>query len=240
MNTALQTIASAPDATAIEAALIDGDLAKLTPAQRVGLYRSTCESLGLNQLTKPFEYIKLNGKLVLYPKKDATDQLRMIHGVSITRLTPQSVDDLYIVTAEATNAEGRTDSATGAVCVTGLKGEAKANAIMKAETKAKRRVTLSICGLGMTDESEVGSIDNARPVQVNTETGEIVGEAKADPPEGFEAWADDVSAAVTESHEKFAEAWKTAKGEFRAFVREHRPELLDEWKRASEGATRAA
>jgi hypothetical protein len=29
---------------------------------------------------------------------------------------------------------------------------------MKAETKAKRRVTLSICGLGMLDESEVESL----------------------------------------------------------------------------------
>jgi hypothetical protein len=36
-----------------------------------------------------------------------------------------------------------------------------ANALMKAETKAKRRVTLSICGLGMLDESEVESIPGA-------------------------------------------------------------------------------
>jgi hypothetical protein len=42
-----------------------------------------------------------------------------------------------------------------------LTGDALANAIMKAETKAKRRVTLSICGLGMTDESEIDSIPGA-------------------------------------------------------------------------------
>ena len=35
---------------------------------------------------------------------------------------------------------------------------ALANAIMKAETKAKRRVTLSICGLGMLDETELETI----------------------------------------------------------------------------------
>ena len=33
-----------------------------------------------------------------------------------------------------------------------------ANAFLKSETKAKRRVTLSICGLGLLDESEVDSI----------------------------------------------------------------------------------
>ncbi len=44
---------------------------------------------------------------------------------------------------------------------------------MKAETKAKRRVTLSIVGLGWLDETETDSIPDARPVQVSDQ-GEIV------------------------------------------------------------------
>jgi hypothetical protein len=36
--------------------------------------------------------------------------------------------------------------------------------MMKAETKSKRRVTLSIVGLGMLDESEVDSIPGAKAV----------------------------------------------------------------------------
>jgi hypothetical protein len=55
---------------------------------------------------------------------------------------------------------GRCDESTGAVSVSGLKGEALANAYMKAETKAKRRVTLSILGLNMLDESEVESMQS--------------------------------------------------------------------------------
>ena len=47
---------------------------------------------------------------------------------------------------------------TGAVPIAGLKGEEFANALMKAETKAKRRATLSICGLGVLDETEVETI----------------------------------------------------------------------------------
>jgi hypothetical protein len=39
-------------------------------------------------------------------------------------------------------------------------------------TKAKRRVTLSICGLGWLDESEVETVPRARPVQVGP-AGEI-------------------------------------------------------------------
>ena len=45
---------------------------------------------------------------------------------------------------------------------------------MKAETKAKRRVTLSICGLGMLDETEVESIPDARPAKIDYDTGEVV------------------------------------------------------------------
>ena len=51
-----------------------------------------------------------------------------------------------------------------------LPPEAKANAMMKAETKAKRRVTLSICGLGMLDESEFDTIRNTRPIETPDET----------------------------------------------------------------------
>ena len=35
---------------------------------------------------------------------------------------------------------------------------------MKAETKAKRRVTLSICGLSMPDEAEIGTIQRQEPL----------------------------------------------------------------------------
>lgn len=162
----------------VEEVVVSGDLAKLNPAQRVQYYNRVCESLGLNPFTKPFDYITLNGKLTLYARKDATEQLRRIQRISITGLDAKSVDDLYIVNATAMTPDGRIDQATGAVNVGGLKGEAKANAIMKAETKAKRRVTLSICGLGWTDESEVDSIPGAQRVSVNMDTGEIVTTAK--------------------------------------------------------------
>lgn len=168
---------SSTNGATYEQALIGGDLAALSNAERMGLYAKTCESLGLNPMTKPFEYIKLNGRLVLYARKDATEQLRKLHGVSV-HLERIEVPGCIAFRATATDRGGRTDESIGAVPTDNLKGESLANAIMKAETKAKRRVTLSICGLGFLDESEVSSIKGARTVRV-TDDGEIIDEPSA-------------------------------------------------------------
>lgn len=155
---------SAPSAKTLEDVLILGDLSGLTPELKTAYYNEVCKSLGLNPLTQPFAFIKLNGKEVLYAKRDCTEQLRKIHNISIQIVAREKLDDLYIVTARATRPDGRTDESVGAVPLKGLSGENLANAIMKGETKSKRRVTLSICGLGLLDETEVDSIPNARVV----------------------------------------------------------------------------
>lgn len=145
----------------VEQVMLQGNLKALAPEQKIEYYAKVCESLGLNPLTKPFEYITLNGKEVLYATKACTEQLRLNRKVSIKIADRQTINGVYVVTAEAKDNEGREDSATGAVSIDGLKGDALANAFMKAETKAKRRVTLSICGLGMLDESELETIPKA-------------------------------------------------------------------------------
>jgi hypothetical protein len=165
----------------MENIIADGDLSKLTAKQRVEYYQKTCESLGLNPLTRPFEYQRFNGKIVLYARKECSEQLRFLHKVSIIKIEKEIMNDCYVVTAHAKTADGKEDAATGAVSIAGLKGEALSNAYMKCETKAKRRVTLSICGLGFTDESEIASIPNAQAVNINHDTGEIVEEAKPVP-----------------------------------------------------------
>lgn len=149
-----------------EAAVMDGNLEGLSPPERVELVKRVCESVGLNPLTGPLQYIRLSGKLTLYAKRDATDQLRKIHKVSVVITSRETMEGVYVVTAKATMPDGRTDESTGAVSIGGLKGEALANAFLKAETKAKRRVTLSICGLGFLDETEVQSIPDAQPMEI--------------------------------------------------------------------------
>jgi hypothetical protein len=171
MTQALTTAQQGTQLAKIENVLINGDLSRLSEAERLSYYKNVCDSMGLNPLTKPFDYITLNGKLTLYARKDATEQLRKIHGVSIYEISKELLDDVFVVTAKARDRDGRDDAATGAVTVGNLKGEAKANAMMKAETKAKRRVTLSICGLGLLDETEVEDIpprDKGNPPIIGT------------------------------------------------------------------------
>ena len=163
MSTELATVEPNTDASSVERVIATGDLAKLTPAERVNYYQATCRSLGLNPLTQPFQYITLNGKLTLYARRDCTDQLRKLHGVSIVGLEEKQVGDIFVIKAHARDQKGREDCSTGAVSLKGLAGDALANALMKAETKAKRRVTLSVCGLGFLDETEVETVADARP-----------------------------------------------------------------------------
>lgn len=183
-------------AEVIEAVIAKGDLAQLTPAERVNYYQAVCRSLGLNALTKPFDYIELNGKLTLYATRGATDQLRKLYNISLRVVSREIVDDIYIVTVEASTPDGRVDTEIGAVSLVKedgewktsqsgkryfekngkwvpLRGDERANALMKATTKAKRRATLSIVGLGWLDETEIETIPTARRVNVDVGTGEL-------------------------------------------------------------------
>jgi hypothetical protein len=161
MSTEL-TVQNQPiSAETMELVLGKGNLTQLTSPQRVEYLAKVCSGLGLNPLTRPIQFMELGGKTVMYATRDCTDQLRRIHGVSLEIVSRERADDLYIVTVRATLGDRR-DEATAAVPIMNLKGENLANAIMKAESKAKRRVTLSICGLGLLDESEVESVQNAQ------------------------------------------------------------------------------
>ena len=158
----MNKVAKIEDAgSVLEQVVIVGDLAKLTAEERVDYYKKVCTSVGLNYLTRPFDYITLNGKLTLYAKRDAADQLRKMHGVSVKIISKEEVDGLLMVHVAAQDRTGRTDEDYGAVTIAGLRGEARANAIAKAVTKAKRRVTLSICGLGWLTDAEIDSIPSA-------------------------------------------------------------------------------
>jgi hypothetical protein len=150
-------VPQADAAEIMERVLLLGDLSKLNAQERTSFYMQTCQSLGLNPLTRPFDYIRLSGREVLYAKRDAADQLRKINRISLEIVDRKISGDLLVVTVRATAPEGRTDEDMGVVPVKGLAGEALSNAMLKAMTKAKRRVTLSICGLGMLDETEVRS-----------------------------------------------------------------------------------
>lgn len=170
--------------TVLEKAVVMGDLSLLKPMERLEYYHAVCQSVGLNPLTKPFLYIKTKeGALVLYANKGATDQIRALRSISIGLPVRDTTDPLFatwLVTGTAPN--GRTDTDIGSVSIGRLAGNERANAIMKALTKAKRRLTLSLAGLGnMLDESEVEAA-GATPADVDPVTGELLtGEPELSP-----------------------------------------------------------
>lgn len=154
------------DENIISSIVINGDISKLSPQQKVEYYRQFCERLGLDPLSQPFKLLRLNGKEVLYCDRTGAQQLNKLHRVSHEIKARETVSGCYVVTAQASTPDGRKTESIGAVTIDNLRGDALCNAMMKAETKAKRRATLDLLGLGILDETETETILHAQKVEV--------------------------------------------------------------------------
>ncbi len=169
--------------------LVNGNIAGLTPRHRLDYYKMRCEVAGLDPRAQPFQFVQLNGKLVLYPTKSATDQIAAKRGIQMAVVSHVNENDLRVTTVKATMPDGRSTEEIGAVSIKGLMGEALANAYMKAITKAKRRAILSLCGMGGdVDEGDV------RPVRFDPATGVI--EVAPEPPPAETRSAAEIKAAA--------------------------------------------
>jgi hypothetical protein len=157
-TTAAAAAVAADNGKLYESLALRGDISALAPQEKVKYYAALCERLGLDPMTQPFVPLKLNGKEILYASRAATDQLARIHHVDRRITEEREFRGTFVVTVEATLPSGRKEQSKGAVAIENLKGDALCNALMKAETKAKRRATLAILGLGMLDESEIETI----------------------------------------------------------------------------------
>ena len=213
----------APNEEALETLLFEGNLAKLSGKQKADYLLKLCDSTGLDPLTKPFDFIPTKeGKLVLYANKSAAAQLRKVNAVDLRLVYAgpyasvawiqgkfdigESIDPkIFMVVMQASRMIGEqylTDFDIG----TALMSEG-VDAPMKAYTKAKRRVTLSICGIGFQEPME-GSGDTGvkfknpnagfsetrvvveEPIKGTTATGVVIDEpatASIDHPDGSTA-----------------------------------------------------
>lgn len=179
---------------------VKGDLGKLTPDQQEAYYIGVCNHLGLAYITRPFDFLTLKGpggeRTVLYARKDATEQLRKKHHISLEAEDPVLDEERGVVTVKVTArmSDGRSDQDFGSssVCrevirdkddshptkwaeLVPLTGKDYENAVLRAVTKGKRRVTLSICGLGFLDESEIETIPARSVVSTGpVTTGQMV------------------------------------------------------------------
>jgi len=143
-------------------ALLQMDVGKLTAEQANQYLWHFAKRQGLDPTTKPFDIIKTkDGRKVLYANKGAAEQIRRIDGLKLEILYSgplplgDKVDEnIFCVKVRCTDREGRSDEDLGTVFLP-PGGTDRADAIMKCTTKAKRRVTYSMRGLGMPDETEV-------------------------------------------------------------------------------------
>jgi hypothetical protein len=148
--------------------VLQNDLSSLSDSEIVLYHNNLCNQLGLNPLTNPFSLITLQGKKTLYANRNACDQLMKIHGLSSRVISKEIVGDILMYEVEVFDKE-RSVSNLGAVTIGKLQGEGRANAYMKAHTKAMRRAVLSFAGLSLLDETEVETIPNAKPTPLAPE-----------------------------------------------------------------------
>ena len=128
----------------VESLVTRGDVSGLGPAERARHYLTMCARLGIDAHTQPFAFLRLNGKEVMYATRGATDQLARIHRINRRIVDGPKVMDvagtkLVYALCEVSMPDGRTETATATVPLTD-----PVNVLMKCETKAKRRATLSI------------------------------------------------------------------------------------------------
>ena len=146
------------EARAIESFVVRGDWSGLAPLDRARAYAQVCAQHGLNPMSQPFAFLRLNGKEVLYATRGATDQLAALHNINREIVDGPKVIDIagtkvaYCV-ARASMPNGRSETATATLPVAD-----PVNLYMKLETKAKRRATIALLGLAMLDETELATM----------------------------------------------------------------------------------
>ena len=136
------------------------DLSRLSEQERQDYYEKVCASVGLDPKLRLLEFILMdsgdgNRKLVLYALRGATDAIRNLRGISISKLTKEVGDGYISFQAEGADKTGRTEIAIGAASTRGQIGEALSKSVMIAQTRALRRLTLQFVGGAILDESEL-------------------------------------------------------------------------------------
>lgn len=154
-------------ATALLEAVAGGkDTRALGSNDRRALLASLNRQLGLNPLSGGVQFLLTNGRETLYVTKQGTDQIaRREKLVRETLKGPcvETMEGVKVVICQVCvkHPDGRAETCTATLPFStgGL-----VNDLMKVETKAKRRATLSLCGLGMLSEDEIETIPGARTV----------------------------------------------------------------------------
>lgn len=118
-----------------------GDLSKLSDIEKMRVYIARCEAIGLKWQALPYDYLKLNGKEVLYLSARGVAQLNLRHKIS-HQITAISVFDepegtFYKVSVKALGADGRFEESTAEVLLFEEEGEWKTEVSKKGNEYSK-------------------------------------------------------------------------------------------------------
>ena len=149
----------------VKSILLKKDISGLTDEQKIQFISTRCTDLGLDYKSLPFDIIKQkNGRggyiEFIYANKNCAAQLSGIHGVAIKINEIQIINgDEAMVSVTATAKNGRSEDDISFLSLrdhhgSKLSGVDLSNAKMKAITKAKRRVVLSLFAAPFLDAPE--------------------------------------------------------------------------------------
>jgi hypothetical protein len=143
------------------------DTSALAREDRAALLTGLARRLGLNPLSGAVMFLRTNGRETLYVTKAGTDQIaarerlrrETIRGPEVIEIERRKV---VLCQVRATHPDGRSEVSTATLALADPVID-----LMKCETKAKRRATLSVCGLGLLAEDEIETIPGGRPAPVD-------------------------------------------------------------------------
>jgi hypothetical protein len=141
-----------------------GNVAAMTDDERDYVRVKLCQKYDLDPILRPFDLISFNGGMKFYMTASATNQLA--NAKSLTRevllLEVNAEQMLARCTVKVSDTNGRAETANAFIAVSKflaptkenpvprkvlMDGEDLANALLKLETKAKRRATMSFFGV---------------------------------------------------------------------------------------------
>lgn len=150
---------STPSFQKAELALMRGDLRGLTKGQIAEVVEGLARDAGLNPALSPIDVIPTReGRLVPYINAKGAAALRRLHGLEVTAIDlVKERAGLVVLRCILRRPDGTTDMAYGAADWREDRPADEARAWMVAETRAKRRATMSAVGIfleGPSDEVE--------------------------------------------------------------------------------------
>ena len=165
--------------------LIRGDVSSVPREALLRYVFTFCERVGISPLAVPFSLMKTQQGMQLVANRNFYDAVASKYSVSRECVGEGFFEGtkLYFTRYRATTPDGRVTEDMALVDTAGLNGKDLANAIMKAHTKGRNRVTRAHLGFPFPDETEAETVPGASVVSIEEMPNGDNGEPPAPEPE---------------------------------------------------------